>query len=50
MTDVLIRRRNLDTEICVGESTTNMKIAIYKPRETSETDPSFTALRRSQSC
>lgn len=50
MTSVLIRNWNLDTEICMGESTTNMKLAIYKPRETTETDPSLTALRRSQSC
>lgn len=50
MTGVLIRRRDLDTEIRMGESTTSMKLALDKPRETTETDPSFTALRRSQSC
>ena len=48
MTGVLIRRRDLDTEIRMGESTTSMKLALDKPRETTETDPSLTGPRKNQ--
>lgn len=48
MTDVLRKRRNLDTEKHAERTCMNMTMATYKPREKPGVDPSGSASRRNQ--